>query len=283
MIYLNGKLVERDKALISVLDYGFLYGFGLFETMRAYEGKVFRIEQHLKRLQNSARMLCFTVDMNKIRSAITETIKVNKLENARVRVTLTVGSGKINASFNTYNDITILVVAERYIPYKERVYRNGFKAITSSLRSNSQSMLSGLKSTSYLMYVLAKKEATAAGADEAICLNEKGLLSEASMSNVFLIQDTMLNTPAIESGILPGITRQTVIELALTMDIPCKEGDITLDDLYGSQEAFLTNSLLEIMPLTSVDCKTIGSGRSGDMTKNILMEYRKLVSRELNK
>ncbi|UCG54520.1 MAG: aminotransferase class IV, partial [Dehalococcoidia bacterium] len=176
VVYINGKLVARNKALISALDYGFLYGFGLFETMRAYGGKVFRIEQHLKRLHDSARVLGFTVDMTELRNAITETINVNNLKSARVRVTISPGSGKINASLDTSNIHTILVVTERYIPYPERFYRNGFKAITSSLRSNSQSILTSLKSTSYLMHILARKEAAAAGADEAICLNEKGLL-----------------------------------------------------------------------------------------------------------
>ncbi|UCE97826.1 MAG: aminotransferase class IV family protein [Dehalococcoidia bacterium] len=280
-VYLNGNLVERDRALIPVLDYGFLYGYGLFETMRAYGGKVFRIEQHLKRLQDSAKILGIKIDLKTLRNAVNDTLNVNKIDSARVRVTLSPGLGEINANLDTCTYTTTMVIAEKYPPFPERIYRNGFKAITSSLIINSQSWFSGLKSTSYLLNVLARKEARAAGADEAICLNEKGLLAEASMSNIFLVDDDRLKTPALNNGILPGITRRTVIELAIKMGIECKEVDITADELYQSQEAFLTNSLIEIMPLSKLDNKQIGKGRIGNITENLLIEYRKLVSKDL--
>jgi len=281
-VYLDGKLIERDRALISVLDYGFLYGFGLFETMRAYGGKVFRNDQHLKRLQDSAKLLGLTINPTTLRNAVTKTINENKLDSARVRITLSPGLGEINANLDTCTNSTTLVVAEKYVPFPERVYRYGFTTITSSLRINSQSPLSGLKSTSYIMNVLARQEARSHGVDEAVCLNEKGLLAEASMSNVFLIDRNVLKTPALISGILPGITRQIVIELAKRMGIECKEVDITADQLHQSQEAFLTNSLIEIMPLTNLDNKQIGKGRMGNITENLLNEYRKLVSEELS-
>ncbi len=281
-VYLDGKLIERERASISVLNFGFLYGFGLFETMRAYGGKVFRCEQHLRRLQDSAKILGLTINPTTLRKAVTKTINANRLDSARVRITLSPGLGEINANLDTCTNNTTLVIAEKYVPFSEKVYRYGFTAITSSFRTNSQSPLSGLKSTSYLMNVLAKQEARLAGVDEAVYLNEKGSLAEASMSNIFLIDGNVLKTPTLKSGILLGITRQTVLELAKKIGIECKEVDITTDQLCQSQEAFLTNSLIEIMPLTKLDNKQIGKGRIGNITENLLAEYRKLVSEELS-
>lgn len=282
IVYLNGRLVQRKKASISALDYGFLYGFGLFETMRAYKGRVFRLDKHLKRLATSAKALGLSIDEMELKDAVVNTIRANKFGDARVRITVSPGERAINADVRTCGKSTLLVVAEKYIPYTEQVYRDGFRVIISSFRRNSQSFLSGLKSTSYLMSVMARQEAGIAGADEAICLNEKGLLAEASMSNIFIAVDDVLKTPGLESGILPGITRKVVLELASQIGINCFECDIELDDLYKAKEAFLTSSLLEVMPLTSVGDKRIGDGRLGNITKKLMVAYKQLVSGELN-
>ena len=282
MVYLNGRLIQRKRATISVLDYGFMYGFGLFETMRAYKGKVFRLDEHLNRLATSARVLDLNIDKIELKDAAMDVIKVNKLGDARVRINVSSGEGSINADTRTCRKSTVFVVAEKYIPYTEQVYRDGFRAIISSYRRNSRSLLSRLKSTSYLMSVMAKQEARMAGADEAICLNEKGLLAEASMSNVFMVVDGVLKTPGLDSGILLGITRKVVLELASQIDIERFEGDLEPDNLYKAQEAFLTNSLLEIMPLTMVANKYIGKGRVGDITKKLAMAYKQLASSELS-
>ena len=282
MVYLNGRLIQRKKATISALDYGFLYGFGLFETMRAYKGKVFRLDEHINRLTASAKVLDLSIDKIELKDAVMDIMKANRLGDARVRITLSSGEGAISADTCTCKKSTVLVVAERYIPYTEQVYRDGFRAIISSYRRNSGSLLLGLKSTSYLMSVMAKQEARIAGADEAICLNEKGLLAEASMSNVFMAVDGVLKTPGLESGILPGITRQVVLALASQMGINCFEGDLELGDIYKAQEAFLTSSLLEIMPLTMVVDKRIGEGGVGDITKKLAVAYKQLVSSELS-
>ncbi|GAI43845.1 unnamed protein product, partial [marine sediment metagenome] len=172
---------------------------------------------------------------------------------------------------------TVLILAGHYKPYPEQVYEKGFRAVVSSIRRNSQSPLSRLKSANYLENMLAKQEARAAGVDEAICLNEKGLLAEASMSNIFLVNDGILRTPGEQSGILPGITREVVLELASQLGINTFEQDIRLDELFQAQEAFLTNSLMEIMPLTEIDGKPVGSGRPGSLTKRLMVEYKKLV------
>jgi len=206
-----------------------------------------------------------------------DTIQANKLGDARIRITISMGEGGMVPDPSTCNKPTVLIIAGHYQPYPEQVYQKGFRAVVSSIRRNSQSPLSGLKSANYLENMLAKQEARAAGVDEALCLNEKGLLAEASMSNIFLVTDGILRTPGQESGILLGITRETILELASQLGINTIEQDIRLDELFRAQEAFLTNSLIEVMPLTEVDGKPIGSGRPGPVTQRLMADYRKLV------
>ncbi len=280
IVYLNGSLMPRSQASISVLDYGFLYGFGLFETMRAYGGRVFRLDRHIKRLASSAEMLGFSIGELDLKGATIDTIRANKLGDARIRITISIGEGGIVPDPSTCSKPTVLILAEGYQPYPEQAYKTGFRAVVSSIRRNSQSPLSRLKSANYLESMLARQEARAAGVDEALCLNEKGLLAEASMSNIFLVTDGILRTPGQESGILPGITRETVLELAPQLGINALEHDIRLDELFQAQEAFLTNSLIEVMPLVEIDGKPIGSGRPGSLTKRLMVAYKKLVLTE---
>jgi len=206
-----------------------------------------------------------------------DTIQANKLSDARVRITISTGEGGMVPDPSTCSKPTVLILAEHYKPYPEQVYQKGFRAVVSSIRRNSQSPLSRLKSANYLESILARQEARAAGVDEALCLNEKGLLAEASMSNIFLVTDGILRTPGLESGILPGITRETILELASQPGINTLEHDIRLDDVFQAQEAFLTNSLIEVMPLTEIEGKAIGSGRPGPLTQRLMAAYKKLV------
>jgi branched-chain amino acid aminotransferase group I len=277
IVYLNGSLVPRSQARISPLDYGFLYGFGLFETMRAYEGRVFRLDRHLNRLVHSAEVLGLPVGMTDLKSAVMATIQANQLGDARVRITISIGEGGMVPDPSTCDKPTVLILAGHYQPFPQQVYEKGFRAIVSSIRRNSQSPLSKLKSANYLESILARQEARAAGVDEALCLNEKGLLAEASMSNIFLVTNSILRTPGQDSGILPGITREAILELAPSLTISTLENDIRLDELFQAQEAFLTNSLIEVMPLTEIDGKPIGSGRPGPLTKRLAIAYKKLV------
>ncbi len=277
IVYLNGKLIPRSKAKISALDYGFLYGYALFETMRTYRGRVFRLESHLNRLAKSAKMLGISLELPEIKGAVLDTIQANKLSEARVRITISIGEGAINADTSTCSKPTVLIIAENYQPYPEKVYLRGFRAVVSTIRRNSQSPLSRLKSTSYLESILAKQEAREAGVDEAICLNEEGFLAEGSMSNIFLVAEGILKTPGYDSGILPGITRQTVLELAPKLGIEALECDIRLEELFQAQEAFFTSSIIEVMPLTEIEGKLIGSGKPGSVTKGFMAEYKKLV------
>ncbi len=277
IVYLNGSLIPRSQASISALDYGFLYGYGLFETMRAYGGRVFRLDSHLRRLARSAEILGLPIGTLDLKGAVMNTIQANQLSEARVRITISIGEGGMVPDPSTCDKPTVLILAGHYRPYPEQVYQKGFRAVVSSIRRNSQSPLSRLKSANYLESILAKQEARAAGVEEALCLNEKGLLAEASMSNIFLVTDGTLRTPGQDSGILPGITRETILELASPLGINTLEQDIRLDELFHAQEAFLTNSLIEVMPLIEVDGKPIGSGRPGPVTRRLIADYKRMV------
>ncbi len=277
IVYLNGSLIPRSQAKVSALDYGFLYGFGLFETMRAYEGQVFRLESHLSRLVRSAELLGLPVRVPELKDAVRDTIEANRLSDARIRITISAGEGEMPPGPGTCQKPTVLVLAERYQPYLEEVYQRGFRAVISSIRRNSQSPLSRLKSANYLESLLARQQARETGVDEAVCLNDKGLLAEASMSNIFLVSDGILRTPGEESGILPGITRGVILELALKLGIKALEENIRPSELFQAQEAFLTNSLIEVMPLTEIEGKPIASGRPGALSRRLLAAYRKLA------
>jgi len=277
VVYLNGSLVPLDRAKISVLDYGFLYGYGLFETMRAYGGKVFLLDKHLERLDNSLEMLGIKTEGLSLKYAVMDTIRANKLTDARVRIAVSVGEGGTVPDPASCGEPTVLVVATAYKPYPDEVYEKGFRAVISSIRRNSQSPVSTLKSANYLDSLLARQEARKAGVDEALLLNDKGLLAEASMSNIFLLSGGALKTPRVESGILPGITREAVLEIAAKSGIGSTETNITQGELNNAQEAFLTNSVMEIMPLVEVDGRAIGSGSPGPVTRGLMAAYRELV------
>jgi len=277
IIYLNGSLMPRSKARISPLDYGFLYGFGLFETMRAYRGKVFHFDSHLNRLSHAAEILGVPIKTPNLKKAVMDILRINKLGNARIRITISPGEGAMVPDPSTCKKPTVLIMAQGYHPYPEAVYQKGFRAIISSTHRNSQSPLSRLKSISYLESIFARQEARAAGVDEALFLNDKGLLAEASMSNIFVITHGTLRTHPEGSGILPGITRETILELASQLGIDATEQDIKPEELSQAEEAFLTSSLMEVMPLTEVEGKPVGSGRPEAITKRLMAAYKELV------
>lgn len=275
--YLNGALIPRSQASISVLDYGFLFGFGLFETMRAYGGQVFRLDSHLGRLARSAEILGLPVKTLELKNAVMDTIQANKLSEARIRVTVSIGEGSMVPDLSTCSKPTVLIMAQPYQPYPEAVYQKGFSAIVSSIHRNSQSPVPQFKSANSMESILAKGEAKAAAVNDALFLNDKSLLAEASTSNIFLVTDGVLKTPRVETGILPGITREVILELAPALDINAREQDMRLDELHQAEEAFLTNAMIEIMPLTEVNGKPVGSGRPGLITQRLMEGYRKLV------
>jgi branched-chain amino acid aminotransferase group I len=287
IIYLNGQLIPRSKAKLSPFDHGFLYGYGLFETMRAYHGHIFRLDRHLARLRRSAEILGLTYNViaseakQSLESACIATLDSNKLKDARIRLTVSTGEGEMTPDPSTCPSPTVLITAQNLVPLPPEKYETGYKAALSSIRRNSQSPLSRLKSTCYMENVLARTAARAAGCDEAIFLNEQGYLAEGSSTNIFLVSHGELITPCFESGVLPGITRDAVLEIARTSNIKATERWVQLNELIEAQEAFLTNSILELMPLVSIESRPIGTGKPGKLTGDLLFAYRKLVDETL--
>jgi len=284
IVYLNGQLVPRSEARLSPLDHGFLYGYGLFETMRAYNGHIFRLDSHLTRLRCSAesirlthRILITEEGKQSLKAACMATLEANELKDARIRLTVSAGEGDMTPDADTCSSPTVLITARSLAPLPPEKYDTGFKAAVSFLRRNSQSPLSRLKSVSYMENILARMTARAAGYDEAIFLNEQGYLAEGSTTNVFLVSNGEIITPCFESGVLPGITRDAVLEIARTSNIKATERWVELNELIEAQEAFVTNSILELMPLVSVEGRPIGSGKPGKLTGDLLFAYRKLV------
>ena len=278
IVYLNGSLVPRSQAVISPFDLGFLYGYGLFETMRAYSGRIFRLEKHLERLLKSAKALSLPLDAFDLKRACHDTLKANKLKEARIRLTVSLGEGEAAPDLPRHPKPTVLVTAARYVPLSDEVYRKGYKAVVSTIDQDSQSPLSHLKSANYLNHILARREAKASGADEAILLNERGFLCEGSTSNIFLVSKKNLITPGEESGCLPGITRQVVIELAQGLGISLARREVRLEELLHADEAFLTNSIMELMPVAEVNGQRIGRGK---VTERLMQAYKETVVKKI--
>jgi len=280
IVYLNGALVPRSQARISPFDLGFLYGYGLFETMRAYSGHIFRLGIHMERLRRSAALIGLPLEALDLGKACYDTLKANKLSNARIRLTVSIGEGEATPNPPKHPKPTVLVIAASYTPPSAETYQKGYKAVVSPIRQNSQSPLSHLKTVNYLNQLLARREAKEKGADEAILLNESGLLCEGSTNNVFLVSKGNLVTPNEESGCLPGITRQTVIELASELGIRVTEREVRLEELFRANEAFLTSSLIELMPLTEVNGEPIGESKRSKITERLMSAYKEAVVKE---
>jgi len=288
IVYLNGQLIPRSKAKLSPFDHGFLYGYGLFETMRAYQGHILRLDRHLARLRHSAQSLGLIHSIlnvvegkQSLEAACMETLEANKLKDARLRLTVSAGEGDMTPDPSRCSSPTVLITARNLVPLPPEKYESGFKAALSSLRRNSQSPLSRLKSTCYMENTLARMTARTAGCDEAILLNEQGYLAEGSTTNIFLASNGERITPSLESGVLPGITREAVLEIAGAANIKILERQVELQELIEAEEAFITNSILELMPLTWFEGKPIGTGKPGQLTKELLAAYRKIVDEAL--
>ena len=288
IVYLNGQLMPRCEARLSPFDHGFLYGYGLFETMRAYRGHIFRLDLHISRLQCSAEAIGLTHTIlttsegkQSLKAACLATLEANELKDARLRLTVSAGEGDILPDPSACSSPTIFISARNLLPLPAEKYESGFTATLSYLRRSSQSQLSRLKSTCYLESILARTAARAAGCDEAILLNEGGYLAEGSMTNIFLVSKYKLITPSLESGALPGITRETVLEIARASGIQTEERQVDLRELIEAEEAFVTNSILELMPLTRFEGKPIGTGKPGELTRRLTAGYRKLVDEAL--
>lgn len=281
MAWWNGDIVATDEVRISATDYGFLYGYGLFETVRAYQGKPYLLIEHLARLKHGADALGIRVDIALMAQAVTSVIVANSITEGRIRVTVSPGEGSLRPDIGSCVEPTLLVLATGYVPPPEDVYRRGYHIVTSDIVRNSRSPMNRYKSADYLDCIYALQAARKAGYDEALMLNDQGKLAECATGNLFLVKRGKLLMPDENSGILPGITRQQVILIAAELGITVRKGGVSTGTLHAADEAFLTNSLMEIMPLTAVDGKEVGAGKQGEVTARLHAAYKKKVAATL--
>jgi branched-chain amino acid aminotransferase len=278
-IYLNGELVLGDEATISPYDHGFLYGHGLFETMRVYHGKVFCLREHLTRLEASSRMLGWGkwFDAQELTAGIYQTLEKNGLQEASLRLTVSRGKGACHPDPASCQQMTVIIFATPLQPLSNEMYEQGWKVVTSKIQRNLTSPLCGMKVANYLDHILAKVQAKAQGGNEALLLNTKGSVAEGTMCNMFFVREGKLLTPDVGSGLLPGITRGTVLQLAVQAGIVIEERPVYPDELLTISEMFITSSLLEIMAVTQLDGKLVGNGSPGGITRLLQLKYKELV------
>ena len=279
-IYLDGKYVPEDEAKISVFDHGLLYGDGVFEGIRVYNSRIFRLDQHLDRLFNSAKAIMLTIPLTKkqLVEACCETCLQNQLKDGYIRLVVTRGVGYLGLNPFRCKNPTVFIIADKIELYPEEVYRKGLKLITASTqRTNPAAVSPSIKSLNYLNNILAKIEAVNAGTLEAIMLNAQGHVAECTGDNIFIGRGGQLEPPPVSAGALIGITRQVVIELAAKRGIAVSEPNLTRYDLSTADEVFLTGTAAEIVPVASIDGRTIGSGGPGPMTEQLTADFRTLT------
>ena len=279
-VYINGKFVPQEQAFVSVFDHGLLYGDGVFEGLRTYNGQVFRLEQHLDRLWDSAKAIWLEIPITKqaLADAVNQTVKANGIGDGYVRLVVTRGAGTLGLDPRRCSDPQIIIIADTITLYPAEHYEKGLEIITTSVLRNHPAALSPrIKSLNYLNNVLAKIEGIQAGCIEALMLNHKGEVAECTGDNIFLVKRGQLFTPPPDAGILEGITRGTVIELAQAAKIPVHEVALTKHDVYVADECFLTGSAAEIVPVVRVDMRTIGDGKPGPITRQLTEKFQQLV------
>jgi branched-chain amino acid aminotransferase len=279
-IYISGKLYDKEDAKISVYDHGLLYGDGVFEGIRSYSGKVFRMDEHLDRLWYSAKAILLEIPMTKdeMAKAIRDTLEINKIKDGYIRVVVTRGEGTLGLDPNRCSDPRVIIITDAIALYPAELYENGLEIVTvSTMRNHAASISPRIKSLNYLNNILAKIEGALAGCIEALMLNSKGEVAECTGDNIFIVRQGRLLTPSLESGILEGVTRDTVIELAKKSGIEVLEIPLTKHDIYIADECFLTGTAAEIVPVVKVDKRPIGTGKPGTVTKDLSERYRKLT------
>ncbi len=280
LVYLNGSFVAKEQAVVSVFDHGFLYGDGIYETMRSYDGNIFLLDKHLARLKRSARAIALKLPMplEKIGDALNESLKVNKLRNAYIRLHISRGPGEIGLDPALCPLPTMVITAKTFHDYPAKYYERGIQvAIVKTRRNHPLALDPSIKGTNFLNNILAKIEAKKARAYEGIMLNWEGFVAEGTISNIGMVKKGVLFTPSLDTGILEGVTRDLVLRLARRKKIPIRETRILPKTLLAADECFITNTTVEIMPVTTISKKTIGSGKPGPLTALLQQEYRKEV------
>jgi branched-chain amino acid aminotransferase len=283
-VYVNGSFVPRSEAKISVFDRGYLYGDGVFEGIRGYNGRVFRLDQHLERLYRGAKALCLEVPLSpeEFKDVVLETVRRNGLQDCYIRAIVSRGEGDLGLDPRMCRSpASVVVIADTIALYPREVYEEGLEVITCVTRRNLPTAVDPqIKSLNYLNNILARIEVNRAGAHEGIMLNHLGYVAEATGDNVFIWRDQRLVTPPVHAGLLEGITRQVVLELAGEMDLPVEEDMLTLCQVYSADECFLTGTAAEIVPVSRVDSRLIGDGRPGPITKRLMARFKEVTVTE---
>ena len=281
-IWIDGKYYDKDDAKISVFDHGVLYGDGVFEGIRAYGGRVFRLKQHIERLYLSAKTILLTIPMTPeaMTAMVEDCIKVNGLKDAYVRLVVTRGIGDLGLDPRKCPTATVFCIADKIALWPEEVYERGLSLVTVSTPVNTPNGLPPqVKSLNYLSHIMGKVEAINAGADEALMLEATGEVAEGSGQNLFCVTGRLLRTPPGYQGILRGVTRQAVIELGREAGLEVREETITRYDLYTADEAFLSGTAAEIVGISRVDGRALNGGRVGPITKDLAARFKQLAAR----
>ena len=282
-VYLDGKWYPKSEAKISVFDHGLLYGDGVFEGVRSYNGLVFKLKEHLDRLYESAHtiMLKIPLTQKEMTGIIVETLQRNRLRDAYIRVVVTRGTGDLGLDPEKCKRPTILIITDKIVLYPEKLYKKGLEIITvPTVRNHPEAVNPAIKSLNYLNNILAKIEATHSGYREALLLNHQGYVAECTGDNIFMVKNGTLITPPTYIGALKGITRCAILDLARRKKIPVEEKILTRHDLFNAYEAFLTGTAAEVIPVVKIDGRTIGKGEPGPLTRSLMTAFHDLTKRD---
>ncbi len=280
-VFVDGKFVDEKKAVVSVFDHGLLYGDGVFEGIRAYNGRVFKLSEHVDRLFYSAKAILLKIPMSHraICAAVREACKRNKIRDGYIRLVVTRGAGTLGLDPNRCSKPQVIIIADKIQLYPETFYKKGLEIVTvPTTRNHTNAVNPAIKSLNYLNNILAKIEAVNAGCVEAIMLNSQGFVAECTGDNVFMLKGGQLLTPPLAAGALYGITRGVAIELAKSLGVEVTEPNLTRYDLYNADEVFITGTAAEVVPVVKIDGRQIGSGKPGKLTKNLIKSYQNLTN-----
>jgi branched-chain amino acid aminotransferase len=282
-IYLNGEYVSKENAKVSVYDHGFLYGDGIFEGIRLYDGNIFRCKEHLDRLYDSAKSILLEIPLSysEMQDALVETIRKNGLSSGYIRLIVSRGPGDLGLDPRRSPKASVIIIVEQLSIYSEEAYRNGLRSVSVSYRRNIPDALNPkIKSLNYLNNILVKIQANLADVGEAIMLNAQGYVAEGSGDNIFIVKRGVVYTPPAYIGALEGITRGAIIDLCGRLGLPLKEEPFTLHDVYVADEVFFTGTAAEVIAVREVDGRIIGENKAGPITMTLLEEFRKIVTVE---
>lgn len=279
LVYIDGQLVPKSQAKISVFDHGFLYGDGVFESIMVFNGVAFKLKEHIDRLYDSAKAICLEIPMSKeeMIKTIVETVRANGFKDAYIRVLVTRGVGDLGLDPRKCRKPSVIIIVDRIKLFRDEAWSQGVTAIISSVRRDRvDATTHEIKSMNYLNSILAKLEANAVGADEAIMLDERGFVSEGATDNIFIVKKGIIYTPSRASGILPGITRDRVMKLAEELGYKVVEKDITPAELLTADEVFLTGTAAGIVPVVKIAGRVIGDGKPGPITKRLMEKFKEI-------